>query len=445
MKIDEQTLRDLEIFNSPDKISIFEKADRTITKGGRQYLKYFFKNPLNNITEIKERQLSFLYIIRKNWKITIHNNQIYFIKNYLKSNISPIESQNTLKIFLKGTTYLFRHKDSGLFNYYEYFKEGVEYIKGFLDLLNNIKKSINNDAPDPIKSIKTSLEKFFRITDIKKLYKSKIYNLSFIDIFYYDNVFRNKYKHQLYDVIKIFYEIDALISLKNFVDKYNLTYPVFIESENPVLEINNVFHLMIKKPKKIDFKFQENKNFVFLTGPNMSGKTTLLKSIGLSVYLAHLGLGVPADYMKLTYFEELISDINTRDNINRGYSYFFNEVRRVKNISSKISSNKRILVILDELFRGTNIKDAFDGTELVINGFTRWEKSLFILSSHLVELDKKIKKNPNIAFKYFDSQVINNKPHFNYILKNGVSKKRIGLLILENEEIPQILFKKEDR
>ncbi|TYB31010.1 MAG: hypothetical protein FXF47_06185 [Candidatus Mcinerneyibacterium aminivorans] len=441
MKIDRQTLKDLEIFENFNGVSIFDIANLTLTPGGEKQLRKFFSSPKNTKKEIVETQELFKYIMNNSWRITLHKNQIYFIQNYLQSKIQPIKNKNNLLILLKGTLYRFNHRDSGLFSHYEYIKEGIYFLKDFLDFLYDIYESIEDNAPKLIRNIATKIYNFLKIDAIAKLYNKKYKKLSFIEIFKYDHIFRHKLVHEIHDMIRLFFKLDALISISKFIQNYNLTFPTFVESEKPYFEAQDLYHIFLSSPVKNSFKFTQDTNFLFLTGPNMSGKTTFLKSCGLCLYFAHLGIGVPAKSLKLTSFDEIISDINTQDNIQMGYSYFYNEVKRVKYISKKISGSNRVFVLLDELFRGTNVHDAFEGTKRVIGGFTNWTNSLFILSSHLVELEKNIKNFPGICFKHFDSKVKKNTPSFTYILKEGVSRKRIGLLILENENIFKILNK----
>jgi DNA mismatch repair protein MutS len=150
-------------------------------------------------------------------------------------------------------------------------------------------------------------------------------------------------------------------------------------------------------------------------------------------------MGVPANSMKLVPFNCIFSSLNTTDNLSIGYSYFYSEVVRIKKAAETLKHYGKSFMIFDELFKGTNIKDAFDGSSLVIDGLVKWKSSIFILSSHLLELENKIKKYRNVFFQYFDSSVINGRPVFNFQLYKGLSTERLGLIILKNEQIEKLL------
>ena len=103
-------------------------------------------------------------------------------------------------------------------------------------------------------------------------------------------------------------------------------------------------------------------------------------------------MGVPAANMKLTLFDGLLSNINVVDNIAKGESFFFNEVQRIKNTIEKINNGKKWLVLIDELFKGTNVQDAMKCSLTVIKGLIKIKNSLFILSTHLVRDRRRIKR-----------------------------------------------------
>ena len=171
----------------------------------------------------------------------------------------------------------------------------------------------------------------------------------------------------------------------------------------------------------------------------MAGKSTFIKSVGISVFLAHIGMGVPAQNMKLTFFDGMLSNINVMDNISRGESYFYNEVQRIKATIQKINNGKKWLILIDELFKGTNVQDAMKCSSAVIEGLLKIKNSLFILSTHLYEIGEELKKYPNISFKYFETSVADGQLLFSYHLKEGISNDRLGYLILKREGVVDML------
>jgi DNA mismatch repair ATPase MutS len=152
-------------------------------------------------------------------------------------------------------------------------------------------------------------------------------------------------------------------------------------------------------------------------------------------------MGVPAANMRLTLFDGLLSNINVTDNIAKGESFFFNEVQRIKNTIEKINNGKKWLVLIDELFKGTNVQDAMKCSLTVIKGFIKIKNSLFILSTHLYEIGDELKNFPNITFRFFETSVHNDQLQFSYQLKEGISNDRIGYVILKREKVVEMLEK----
>jgi DNA mismatch repair ATPase MutS len=111
----------------------------------------------------------------------------------------------------------------------------------------------------------------------------------------------------------------------------------------------------------------------------------------------------------------------------------------VKEAALALHGSKNVFVVFDELFKGTNVKDAFDGSLLIINELVKWKSGFFILSSHLLELGREIDSLNAVRFMCFDSSVENGKPLFNFKLKEGLSDERLGLVILKNEQVFELL------
>ena len=157
------------------------------------------------------------------------------------------------------------------------------------------------------------------------------------------------------------------------------------------------------------------------------------------VYLSHLGFPVPAKRLKTSVFDGLFTTINLADNLNLGYSHFYSEVHRVKDIVSKINSERNLFVIFDELFRGTNVKDAYDTSLMIISALAKIKGNLFFISTHILEVAENLENKDSILFNCFESELIDQTPVYNFKLKDGVSKERIGMIIIKHENIMGIL------
>lgn len=172
----------------------------------------------------------------------------------------------------------------------------------------------------------------------------------------------------------------------------------------------------------------------------MTGKSTLLKTLGVCIYLAHLGLPVPAEKMDTLFFDGLLTTINLGDDINSDHSHFYNEVLRVKKVAELLASKKRMIVLLDELFKGTNYDDAYHATLTLVERFEELNNSIFLISSHITELTTKLNTN-HIELKHLET-LINEESHitFTYRLIPGVATEKLGMRLLGREKVFE-LFK----
>jgi DNA mismatch repair ATPase MutS len=216
--------------------------------------------------------------------------------------------------------------------------------------------------------------------------------------------------------------------------RHEFGFPVFLKESNH-FSVSGLIHPLLENPVSNDFSFADNKSICFLTGPNMVGKSAFLKSLGISVYLAHLGFPASAKYMETSLFNGLLTTINLPDNINKGYSHFYNEVLRVKYVAKRINEAGNIFTVFDELFRGTNVKDAYDASLAVISAFSRLNKGLFTISTHIIEIAEKLNSNASIFYKYFEANMVDEKPQYTYKLNDGVTNERIGMYIMKKEKV----------
>ena len=249
----------------------------------------------------------------------------------------------------------------------------------------------------------------------------------------------SQYKNNTNSLLEYFYELDALYSLAKAHQTYHFQFPNWMNDSQPYLEVTQAAHPLVNNAIGNNLTLSPDKNFLFLTGANMAGTSTFIKTIGIVVYLAHIGMGAPAQKITLTVMDGLITNLNVADNVVKGESYFYNEVQRIKNTVLKINDGKKYCVLIDELFKGTNIIDAMKCSTKVIEGLQKLRSSLYILSTHLYEISEQLQQYQNIQFSYFETEVKDKELYFHYHLTPGISQDRIGYLILEREGVVNLL------
>lgn len=435
METDRTTLNDLSIFNNEDEFSVFNKLNLTRTTGGREKLRRIFNNSLGDIDSIKNVQRTLQLILEKHeqWPLSISNGSVMMIYKFYETSIDEPPARPSV---LSAYFYKVLHgPDFSLIKY------SIGHAFDFIKAMNEIIATfLTDDAP---LNLKILLQKANILIEKHQLQivlrKEKATDLSHTEMLSFAHFIRYKYKHNFFDLIDIYSQLDAWYGMATAVKEFNLSFPAFISSDHPVLKAKKLYHILLNDPVSYDVELNQKHNFIFLTGANMAGKSTFIKAVGSSAFLAHLGMGVPAQSMELSLFDGLLSNINVVDNIVKGESYFYNEVQRIKNTILKISDGRKWLILIDELFKGTNVQDAMKCSTVVIEGLIKIKDSLFILSTHLYEISEDLKNYPNIDFKYFETEVTNEKLYFNYQLRDGVSNDRLGYLILKNEKVIELL------
>lgn len=228
---------------------------------------------------------------------------------------------------------------------------------------------------------------------------------------------------------KRWFLFEAYLSICTGIATHNFVFPTFDDAH---FSLEGFFHPVLKNPVKNDFIARQQ--VILLTGPNMSGKSTLLKALALCVYLAHVGLVVPASKAVMPFFSTISVAINLTDSIVSGYSHFMSEIMTLKNVLTEAKSDARCFAVFDELFRGTNIEDALEISTATIKGLTHFPNSLFFISTHLHQLKdlEEIKTN-KISTCFINCKLTNNIPAFTYQLKEGWSDLKLGRILFEKE------------
>ncbi|SDZ98489.1 MutS domain III [Arachidicoccus rhizosphaerae] len=438
MHVDDKTLYDLGVISRYEQHSILHYVDFTVTSGGKDWLRYFITKPMSRLDDIKDRQRLLRHMTDKVMPAIISNGTMMVMDKYY---YSPITNIPTSPSGFDAVLYRWLSRPD-----YVQVRYSIGHLAKFVHGMNILHTIYAPECPDG--ELKELLEKVGEILEsnfFQKLGKigarvDKGGKLTGIEVI--------KYGHQLYQYTEkngmkyleeAFLKIDAWSSMARAVREHQLTFPELIESQEPLLQATGLYHPLLETAVAYDIALEKKENFLFLTGANMAGKSTFIRAVGIGLYLAALGMGVPASYMKCSTFDGLLSNIEVTDNTLNGESYFFNEVQRVKTIVEKIQEGSKWLILIDELFKGTNIVDAMKCSTTVVEGLRKVDSSIFILSTHLYEIGEPLRKYQNIQFRYFETEVIDDNLIFSYQLREGISNDRLGYLILQREKVTELL------
>lgn len=197
-------------------------------------------------------------------------------------------------------------------------------------------------------------------------------------------------------------------------------YPVF-EEQHFFMEGRNAGHPLIPAEKRVNnpVKIDKAGELMLVTGSNMAGKSTYLRSIGINTILAMAGAPVCAGYFCLSPVQ-IISSMRIADNLEESTSTFYAELKKLKTIIDKVNNREKVFILLDEILRGTNSLDRHTGSVALIKQLIK-NSAAGIIATHDVELAKMKEVFPsNILNHHFDVQVSNEELYFDYRLKEGI-------------------------
>ena len=237
-----------------------------------------------------------------------------------------------------------------------------------------------------------------------------------------------------FDVIAFF---DAQNSLGNFVFNHpDHCFPEIVSSKF-IIDAQQLGHPLISKEKRVDNDFSiQGTNFFIITGANMAGKSTFLRTVSLSIIMANIGLPVCAksfDYSPI----KLITSMRTSDSLTDDESYFFSELKRLKMIIESVQLTEKpgdYFIILDEILKGTNSTDKAIGSRKFVERLVKLG-AMGIIATHDLSLCEISKDLSEVKNYYFDAEIIDNELHFDYTFKEGICKNMNASFLLKKMEI----------
>lgn len=297
----------------------------------------------------------------------------------------------------------------------------------------------NSVLGTPFKS-STILKKFARYLDVLEQGDIMIFG-QLINGFFLRNLWQAFHIEQWIDANKnevpLWFEaitfFDAYSSLGNFV--FNHPKYVFPEIVNAdiILDLKGAGHPLLREETMIrnDFKIDAQQFFI-ITGANMAGKSTFLRTVSLQIVMSNMGLPVCANHSKYHPIK-LITSMRTTDSLTDDESYFFSELKRLKFIVDKIKDD-RYFIILDEILKGTNSTDKAIGSRKFVEKLVT-SQSTGIIATHDLSLCEVAEEQVAVQNYFFDVQIEHDELYFDYTLKPGICKNMNASFLLKKMNI----------
>lgn len=438
LEVDLHTQKDLEIFESEDITkTLFYLCDSTRTSDGAQILRQRMKNPFSDPTRISQTQKSIEYIPQNR---DIFEKLGFWIawrvERYQRDPLVFVLERGAIRFAAAATAVR-------IFDSFQYIRiiRGVQYTCMFVQSLRECLRRLENDPPKgELSLISEDIKNILSMPEFLEVAEKDPRGTSFLKILRLDQTFRVYGKEKLEELLRLTYELDALVSMADATQKRGFAIPEVLNGPTRFSAIG-LIHPQVTNPVSNDAGLDQRQRLLFLTGPNMAGKTTYLRAVATALYFGHLGMGVPAAKFAFTPVDRLFTSIAISDDVHTGTSYFLAEVLRIKSLAYALSEGQRIVAIMDEPFKGTNVSEALEATLGVMQRLETIENSLFLFSSHLLELEEKFAGSTNIRKCYFEADEGEGKLRFNYLLQTGVSRQRLGMRVLTEEGVFDLLDK----
>jgi DNA mismatch repair ATPase MutS len=436
--MDDHTWKDLEIFQARGAgRTVHDLLSVTRTTGGSRVLRQRMERPPSSAHRIREVQDSVKYIIahRRSFDCLPSEVVVHGVVEYLNGGLPSVRSTNPFLAFIEAMTVRLE------FRFFWRLTEGVlrttKMVRGLQRVLDPA--AFPSPVPGELGPILDELRRILSRESFEELPTLDRWELPTRKIFKLDRGYRSDHGDEvLRALLRLVYQLDALVAMSDATSQHGMVIPELLDGP-ATLEADGLVNLFLTNPVPVNIRLDPNHHLLFLTGPNMAGKSTFLRSLGVALYLAHLGMGVPAKGFRFTPSQSLLTALNMSDDIHGGISYFRAEAIRMKAVADELRAGRRIVALVDEPFKGTNVKDAMDASWLVLQAFAKAEDCLFAVSSHLIELADTLLATDKVVCGRFEASERENGLDFDFTLRSGVSTQRLGMRVLELEGLVALL------
>lgn len=239
--------------------------------------------------------------------------------------------------------------------------------------------------------------------------------------------------------LAVFYELEALNSIATFAAlNLEYTFPEITNNEVELFCAENLGHPLIPDDERVsnDFEVKKDSDLFLITGSNMAGKSTFLRTVGINLCLAFSGAPVCASFLQTNLFR-LFTSINVKDSLGEGLSHFYAEVRRLRRLLDELESEQELPLyfFVDEIFKGTNNRERFQGSTAFLKKVAG-KHGVGMVSTHDLELAVLEQDIPQLSNWHFSETIEDGKMRFEYKLQPGPCPTTNALKIMRMEGLP---------
>lgn len=466
---------DLDVFG--DK-SIYQFLNRTVSKKGEVLLAKYLETGVNDPTTYQDsskallNQIDWTQEYRAVGKLNQENQKENALALWLKSKIDFSKTVNLLRFALpiiailstvfyslgmiQETYYLIclaicfapislhLKKTNTVAANVASLKDRLRALNSQINLVKNleasspqieeIKAKLFKDSQNADKAFKQLIKQIERFDMRNNIIVSVLLNLFLaydFQLLFGLSKWKEKYGNSLLGFENLLVEMEVIICMTNL--KFNAPSNTFpkLKGKNESIEIIELGHplLLFKEMVKNDYVLKENQAFSIITGPNMAGKSTFLRSVGVNLMLAKAGFSVVAKSFSFPKLN-LYSSMRTADNLTEESSYFHAELVRLRFIADAIDRGEEVFIILDEILKGTNSKDKEEGSAKFLSKLVK-QGAKGIIATHDLSLTMLAKENSALVNQFFDSTISGDSISFSYKISDGVVQNMNASFLLK--------------
>ncbi|HEX9106476.1 MAG TPA: hypothetical protein VF832_04600 [Longimicrobiales bacterium] len=435
--IDQATFCDLEVFEAQDgQPGLFRLFDRARTRGGADVLRKRFLAPSSDPERIRAVQasLKFMQEHRRAFDALPGQYVMSTFDNYFHWRLAAPVSMHDAAAVVDGVQLLLES-----YPQYTQISRGARQTARMISAMRRLAfDPAMAQAPGDLGEYLAQVRQTLQRPALAALELEHEDRWGVVRVLAVDRVLRGSEKESIEHLRDLLFQLDALSSMARVTSEYGFVFPEVVDGE-PQVAAEGLVHPLVPDAVANPLRLDARSRLFFLTGPNMAGKTTYLRATGIAIYLAHLGMGVPARWFRFAPCDALFTSITLTDNVRAGVSFFEAEALRARAIAAAVAAGKRVIALLDEPFKGTNVKDAMDASRAYLARLATFERSLFLASSHLIELADPLMANGVTACWRFEATESEGHLAFDYVLRDGVSAQRLGMKVLEQKGVFALL------